>query len=250
MKICILTPRFPFPENGGDVLRINHIARYLKAQGHTLLLVSLSDVRTPNIEEVAMLYDKVFFTPRSHTLSLVNGLLYMMRGKPIQCGYYDSKTYQAQLKEVVQHERPDLFISHLLRMVPYLEELGVEKQSIVEMTDALSKTYALSAGAKGGWIKKKVYAIEKNLIQKYEQKVIRTFRKVVLVSKDDVEFLKRGADGEHTSLAMHTNGVDCVETPSKTYDENKITYIGNMRTLQNQDAVIHFVEDIFPLILN
>jgi fucose 4-O-acetylase-like acetyltransferase len=24
MKICILTPRFPFPENGGDVLRINN----------------------------------------------------------------------------------------------------------------------------------------------------------------------------------------------------------------------------------
>lgn len=248
MKICILTPRFPFPENGGDVLRINHIARYLKAQGHTLLLVSLSDVRTPNIEEAVMLYDKVFFTPRSHTLSLVNGLLYMMRGKPIQCGYYDSKTYQAQLKEVVQHERPDLFISHLLRMVPYLEELGVEKQSIVEMTDALSKTYALSAGAKGGWIKKKVYAIEKNLIREYEQRVIRTFPKVVLVSKDDVDFLKRGADGEHTSLAMHTNGVDCVETPSKTYDENKITYIGNMRTLQNQDAVIFFAQEILPLI--
>lgn len=97
MKICILTPRFPFPENGGDVLRINHIARYLKAQGHTLLLVSLSDVQTPNTKEAAMLYDKVFFTPRNHALSLVNGLLYMMCGKPIQCGYYNSKPYQAQL---------------------------------------------------------------------------------------------------------------------------------------------------------
>jgi hypothetical protein len=32
MKICILTPRFPFPENGGDVLRINNIARYLKSR--------------------------------------------------------------------------------------------------------------------------------------------------------------------------------------------------------------------------
>ena len=25
MVICILTPRFPFPENGGDVLRINNV---------------------------------------------------------------------------------------------------------------------------------------------------------------------------------------------------------------------------------
>ena len=32
------------------------------------------------------------------------------------------------------------------------------------------------------------------------------------------------------------------------YDRNKICFVGNMRTLQNQDAVIHFVNDIFPKI--
>jgi hypothetical protein len=40
MKICILTPRFPFPETGGDLLRINNIAHYLRHQGHYLILVS------------------------------------------------------------------------------------------------------------------------------------------------------------------------------------------------------------------
>lgn len=40
MKICILTPRFPFSENGGDVLRINSIARYLKSKNYELVLIS------------------------------------------------------------------------------------------------------------------------------------------------------------------------------------------------------------------
>ena len=43
MKYCILTPRFPFPENGGDVLRINNIAKYLKSAGHELVLVSFCE---------------------------------------------------------------------------------------------------------------------------------------------------------------------------------------------------------------
>ena len=38
MFLCILTPRFLFPENGGDVLHINNIARYFKSKGYTLVL--------------------------------------------------------------------------------------------------------------------------------------------------------------------------------------------------------------------
>ena len=47
MNICILTPRFPYPQYGGDALRINEIAHYLKRRGHTLTLVSLSDDANP-----------------------------------------------------------------------------------------------------------------------------------------------------------------------------------------------------------
>ena len=51
MKICFLTARFPFPQYGGGALRINEIARYLKSQGHELVLVSLLDNSTPELEE-------------------------------------------------------------------------------------------------------------------------------------------------------------------------------------------------------
>ena len=150
MKICILTPRFPFPENGGDVLRINNIARYLKSKGHTLVLVSLSDTAQPDVEGAKTVYDHVFVTPRNHLMSLINGVLFMLVDRPIQCGYYHSSAYRKLLKNVVNQENPDLFISHLLRMSPYLEDLHVEAHSIVEMTDALSKTYEMSADVKGG----------------------------------------------------------------------------------------------------
>lgn len=252
MKICILTPRFPFPENGGDVLRINNIARYLKSKGHTLVLVSLSDTAQPDVEGAKTVYDHVFVTPRNHLMSLINGVLFMLVDRPIQCGYYHSSAYRKLLKNVVNQENPDLFISHLLRMSPYLEDLHVEAHSIVEMTDALSKTYEMSADAKGGGLKKWVYNVERNLIKKYEQHVIRTFPKVVLVSQSDVDFLMQNCQlstaNSQPSLAMYTNGVACMEKLVETYDENKICFVGNMRTLQNQDAVLYFVKKVFPLI--
>lgn len=248
MNICILTPRFPFPQYGGDTLRINEIARHLKRQGHRLVLVSLSDEAVPPVEQAGQLYDKVYFVQRNRYRSLIVGSLYFLKGKPIQCGYYRDAAYRKLLKTVVREEKPALYISHLLRLVPYLEELGLQDKSIVEMTDALSKTYGLSLNAKGVGLLKYVYALEQRLISQYEQHVIKMFPKVVLVSQADIDYLRTKAGGEVASLALHSNGVDYMEQLSSAYDPEKICFLGNMRSIQNQDAVIHFVKDIFPLI--
>ena len=247
MKICILTPRFPFPQYGGDVLRINEIARYLKSKGHTLVLVSLSDEASPDLETAGYLYDRVYFVQRKKLQSYFYSLLFFVRRKPMQCGYYTSIAYEKLLRRVVADERPDLYISHLLRMVPYLERLKLQHHSIVEMTDALSRTYSMSLNAKKGGLLKFVYYFEQRLIARYEQHVIHAFPKIVLVSESDEAFLREG-DDSITSLCTYTNGVHCVEKMSEGYDANRISFVGNMRTLQNQDAVLFFVHDIFPLI--
>jgi glycosyltransferase involved in cell wall biosynthesis len=50
----------------------------------------------------------------------------------------------------------------------------------------------------------------------------------------------------NNSIFIYTNGICCLPVVSKEYNKNKIVFIGNMRTLQNQDAVQYFVKDIFP----
>lgn len=248
MKICILTPRFPFPECGGDLLRINYIARYLKSRGHQLILVSYTD-ESPDMETARKLYDKVYTIKRSKWKSLFYSALFLLKGKPIQCGYYFSKGYEKLFHEVVKKEQADLYVSHLLRMVPFTDKEQLQDKTIVEMTDALSKTYALSSNGKGNHLLRNVYKIEKNLIAKYEQYVIEKYAKVVLVSQADITFLEENNHKTYPTLSLHTNGVECMQTVSNEYTPNKICFIGHMQSLQNQDAAIHFVNDIFPLIL-
>lgn len=248
MKICILAPRFPFPQFGGDALRLNEIARYLKSKGHTLILVSLSDEKSPSLDEAYRLYDKIYIQHRSRVMSYMNSMLYPCLGKPMQLGYYYSKSYLKLLQKVVKDEQPDIYVSHLLRMVPYLEKLGVQSKSIVEMTDALSKTYLLSSSAKGVGLLKYVYTVEQKYIERYEQYVIKRFPKVVLVSQADVDYLKEKAEGPASCLAMHTNGVGVMDAIPEKYNPNKICFLGNMRSMQNQDAAIFFANEVFPLV--
>ena len=242
MNICLLTPRFPFPENGGDVLRINSVARYLKEKGHKLILCSFNDsvINSSDYKAANELYDTIYTVKRNKLLSLFNVLRYMLLQQPMQCGFYASGKFSGVFKSVIKNENPDLYISHLIRMTPYLEKHKLHDKSIIEMTDALSKTYGLSSASKDFSFKKIIYKFEKNLIKKYEQKVIKNFKKVVLVSKADIEYL-----GNQSSLAFYTNGINCIEK-NPSYNDKKICFVGNMRTLQNQDAALTFINKILP----
>lgn len=246
MKICILTPRFPFPENGGDVLRINNIARYLKQQGHRLILVSFANDES-NMKQAYLLYDKIYTVEHSKVQAMFMAALYALTGRPLQCGYYHSASFQRTFNRVIEKEHPNMFIAHLLRMVPYLDNTKTVSHSIVEMTDALSRTYALSTQSGRFSPMQLVYLIENRLIKKYEDYVIRRFPKSVLVSQEDVKLLQNRV--KDAKLAFHTNGVNFAPQPLDMYNPNKICFVGNMRTLQNQEAVLYFVDDILPLLV-
>lgn len=246
MKICILTPRFPFPENGGDVLRINNVARYLKTQSHYLILVSFTD-RQPNMRQAYQLYDQVITIKHHKILAVLRAFFFMLIGRPLQCGYYHSTSFRQKLNDIDRQEQPRLYISHLLRMTPYLDNYHMRNKSIIEMTDALSKTYLQSIHSSQISIKRLIYMLEYRLIKKYEKQAIKRFPKSVLVSQNDVEYLTK--DNPNSSVVCLTNGVYCSEHPMTTYNPNKICFVGNMRTLQNQDAAIFFAEEVLPLIL-
>lgn len=248
MKICLLAPRFPFPENGGDVLRLNSISRYLKNKGHELILISFCFGEIKLKKEYFDLYDTIYLVKKNKISSYFFAALFALCQKPAQCGYYFSGPFLKQLKKTIKTENPDEYVSHLLRMAPYLEKSRIKNKSIIEMTDALSKTYELATQSTRRSRMQMIYRFERSLICKYEKHVIKTFPKVVLVSQNDVEYFKRSIGCFEKSLCCYTNGVNTIHNPTATYNPMKICFIGNMRTLQNQDAVMYFVEEIFPLI--
>ena len=85
------------------------------------------------------IFSKIYTVKRSKWDSLLYSALFLLRGKPIQCGYYYSRRYLKLFHSVVQNEAPDLYVSHLVRMLAFIEKEDVTQRTIVEMTDALTK---------------------------------------------------------------------------------------------------------------
>jgi glycosyltransferase involved in cell wall biosynthesis len=245
MKICILTPRFPFPENGGDILRINNIAKYLKNNGHTLLLITFfCKSRDKNYDLILkQFYDEIFYVRQYKIVCFINSILAVIFNKPIQIGYYFSLSYLLLFHKIIKKEKPDIYITQLLRMVQYTNIFNLQDKTIVDMADALSNMYALSDVAKGIYFKKIIYNIEKKRIAIYEWLTINKYKKCVLNTDADKDFLIN-----RSYISIHPMGVHCLKKVVVNYKPNKIVFIGNMRTLQNQDAAIFFVSKIFPII--
>lgn len=245
MKVCLVVPRFPFPENGGDVVLLNDIMHYFKDIGYEVILLSYVERGQffPARKEFFNFIDKIYPIKRSKFSSILYSFLFFLKRKPIQCGYYYSEKMVKELCEISQSEHPDLYVCHLIRMIPVFKKAGISKNVIVQMSDVLSKTYRLSKKSKGSFLKKIIYKIEEKPTERFEQKAVRDYQKVVLVSENDKNYF-----GNNPHVFYHNNGIRQI-IKSENYNRNKIVFVGNMRTLQNVDGCLYFVNDIFPLIL-
>lgn len=241
MKICILAPRYPFPEAAGDVLRINNLTRYFVRKGHKVILVSFFDKSSDLEDENKKIYNKIYLIKRNRILSLASVLVSLLTCKPLQNAFFYSKKYEKAFKKIAIDEEPDIFLIHTGRMVQYVDKLDVKNKCIVDLADALSKTYSLVNISSVNSYKKYAYLIERNRIKKFENYVVNNYKKVVLVSEEDKRYMGNGK-----SIYVYPMGININKDFRDNYDNNKIVFVGNMRTLQNQDAALFFVREVFP----
>jgi hypothetical protein len=188
MKICILTPYFPFQENGGEAPRINNIARSLKRQGHSLVLVSYCSREDMGIRNnpPEALYGAIYRVRRNMFVSLGMALWALFFGKPVLTGFYFSFSYLAAFKKAVKKENPDLYICPLLWMTSYLNLCHLQDKSIVELIGAFLETDTGTIDD-GPWI----YRMEKKRIAAYELKTISQYKRCVSVLRTDDDCFSR-----------------------------------------------------------
>ena len=241
-RLLVLTPRFPYPVIGGDRLRIAHVCRALAAT-FELTLLSLCETQ----EEMSVMPNDSVFKEIHRVLlprwkSFRNVLLALPTNKPLQLAYYESPEFRRKVDSLLPEH--DLALAHLIRTGQYIENQPIT--SILEMTDSISLNYGRIRQLKGAhhW-KKLVYSLEQKRLNTYELNTISNFQRVWLTSETDREFL----DGRHhLPIEVVPNGVDLDEFPFRTPAERgfAIVFIGNMVTIQNQDACHHFAQEILP----
>jgi glycosyltransferase involved in cell wall biosynthesis len=242
-RILVLTPRYPYPVVGGDRLRIHHICRNL-APHCDLTLISMCDSQA---EMNQSLPDDRIFTRIERVLQLprrsyLNVLRSLPTRLPMQVAYYFSQEFRARYQELIaQH---DLCLGHLLRTAEYMTESG--KPRVLEMTDAISRTYERAIGLGRNWrLRSFVYRLEESRVREYEMRVLGQMDLVTVVSERDRAYLQQR--GSWPNLIVCGNGIDLTRFPFSPKVENRtIVFVGAMTTLPNIDACTWFAKNVLP----
>lgn len=245
-KLLVLTPRLPYPVIGGDKLRIYNLCKQL-SRHYSLTLLSLCDTQDDMRCELPDdgVFDRVERVFLSKTRSYINTLLALPTRTPLQVAYYRSRAFAAAVTRLLPSHAGVLV--HLVRCAEYVRES--DKPRVLEMTDAISLNYSRVKqlrNARG--LRSYVFSLEARRLFDYERTIVNDFDLSVLVSQTDKDYLFPGSSTEKVMVC--SNGVDLSGLPySKRSTASRVLiFIGDMRTVQNQDMCHFFAEAVLPLL--
>lgn len=246
MKILFLTSRLPFPPVGGDKLRTFNFIKYFKKYYHITLLSFIEDEKElDRLDQYQQYYDKIITITLPKIESYKNCLTGLLSPQPLQIHYYSSEKMKATVKKELENDY-DVIFCHLIRMAQYLPD-NTRINKIIDFTDAISLNHIRSKKYRKGMFSI-INRIESKRVLKYELEAIDRADISVFISPIDADFLRN--EDNTAKIKVIPNGVDFEKLKfyNEKYDENQVSFVGNMRTFPNTDAVLYFAREIFPLL--
>jgi sugar transferase (PEP-CTERM/EpsH1 system associated) len=248
MKILFLTSRFPYPAIGGDKLRAFNIIKYLAKQ-HEITALSLYEKST-DLNELAnfknYVYDVITFKIPPF-FSYLKSFIGLFSTLPVQTHYYFSSKIKKFINEELKRQKYDLIFVHLIRMAEYVKDKS-DYVKLIDLTDAISLNYERAKKYRQG-IFRWVNLLESKRVRKYESETSNYFDTAFVISGVDKDYIN--SISENDNLEVLENGVDLDFFHPNDFSapEERIIFLGNMRTFPNQDAAFYFANEIFPKLL-
>ncbi|MEE9320258.1 MAG: TIGR03087 family PEP-CTERM/XrtA system glycosyltransferase [Granulosicoccus sp.] len=267
MKLLILAHRVPYPPNKGEKIRTFNQLVYLSRQGHELTVAT--PLETPedegNAKALAEQFPVIVLTAPiglNRALRMLRGLF---QGQALSISNFRTRVLQSMIVSQIQSQTPDavlctssamaeyLFASPLM---PLLRQQGT--RLVMDFMDLDSLKWEQYAARKS-WPLSWVYAREARLLNRYEARIYRDFDAALFVSGDE-KALIGDTDVQHLDkVQVVANGVDMklfhpgpddglADTTASYNGAPELLFTGVMDYFPNEDAVLWFVAEVWPIV--
>ena len=254
MKILFLTPRFPYPLDGGTNLR-NFRLIQSAATEHEVHLLSFLDrpIRPRDLEPVQALCRRVELraAPRHPAVRRVA----MTLGSPLPDMAYRrwSPRFAAALRSFLDQEHPDLVDVEGIEMARYLPLCHGARRVFGEHNVEYllqQRTYLVDRQHPRRWPGAGYSMIQARKLARFERATCRLADRVVVVSAEDARALARLEPGG--GYAVVPNAVDATAYPERRGEPMPgmggpgLLFTGTLDFRPNADAIDWFLDEIFP----
>jgi len=249
MRLLFIANRFPYPPFRGDKLKIYNLVKQL-SKIHEIDLITFVEQQSDYqyLDELKPFFKNILLQDLPKWKSVLNVLLGFFNAKPLQVNYFKSTGFSKKVKQLIDENNYDAIHVQHLRMAQYAINIS-HPNVILDLPDAFSLYWERRKTVKRNFFVKILDNIESKKVMKYEALVLSKFKKSLVCSIEDSDFLvkKHGVK----NIDILPNGVDISVFKPSNHDyshNNQLLFTGNMDYAPNVDAVIYFVSEVLPII--
>ena len=260
MNLLVLTPLIPAPPHDGDKLRLFHFLKELKKRGHVIDLFCVTRVKKDlaQVELLKPLCRTIYaehLTDFDLFLNLLGGSLF---GYSLNVASYFSPKLRDLLRgywKTPEGQKIDVVLAHRLRMAPMAFEGNPGVPVVLELTDCLS-AYAGSVKEleKSRRLPKLLARWDYWMLQREETQWGNKSAAAVTISGRDAAALEEGGllpdkvKVIPNGLALDSRNRKWKRPESYPARRPVICFAGNMGYFPNEDGILWFHREVWPLI--
>lgn len=251
MKIIVLSTWFPYPLNQGSKIRAYHLIKAL-SKDNRIMLISFKDqlIKKDWLDHMKLFCEEIYIVDQKpFEYSRIKTLLGFFSIKPsaVYAGY--SKKMENTVLELAKSWVPDLVFAFTFVTAPYALKIpGVKR--IVDVDNLLTIMLKENIAFAGNLFQKFRRYLAYFKFRRYENKIYSPFDQCLVVSNSDVNKFQTYAAVTPNQVWKIPNGVDTISLKPTTEKKGKSTliYNGALTYHPNFDAMLFFLNDIFPSI--
>lgn len=256
MNIMVIKSKVPYPLNQGtNIVSYNIIKALCKEHDVTLVTMVNNSGDEKNIKQMTKLCKNVYWVyapnKRNTASKIFYKLLYTFLSivtlKPIGA-YYSCPPEMCRLvRKITSKERFDLVQVEYTEMAGIAMHINCDKKILLKH-DIDYLTIKRAAENQKNFLKKQWLLIKSKLRKAYELRVNKEFSHLLVLSeKDKMEFEKNSKGLKLEAInTMYSFKPRLCESRIR---EKSIIFIAALGAYFNNDAILYFIEDIFPFIL-
>ncbi|MEI8175337.1 MAG: glycosyltransferase family 4 protein [Candidatus Omnitrophota bacterium] len=255
MKILYICPRFPYPADRGDTVVVHNQLKYLSRRNSITLLTMVTGSEGRQGEAPLSDYcERIETFRKGPNFSLKNFWRALLTRDPFTVIRYRSQRMFERSKWLIESGGFDIVYVAFYYMGQYAldPQITVPRGTAV-ILDTHNIEYLIYRRAREierHPLRRLLIALEASRIRRYELSRYRLFDRCLVFSDLDragIESLAQGAVLTVSPACMEIRG-DAGAAPAAGAGALSILFFGLLSTFANEDAVLFFYQEVFPLI--
>ncbi|BCG64829.1 MAG: hypothetical protein methR_P2622 [Methyloprofundus sp.] len=253
-NLLFLVHRIPYPPNKGDKIRSYNFLKGLAEHYNIHLVAFIDDPEDwQYVGKIEALTDTSLLVNLNSSIAKVKSLTGLLTNKALSLPYYQSHKVQKWIDKTVQENRIEKVFIYSSAMAQYVDKYD-DLDVTIDFVDVDSDKWSQYA-QKAAWPMSWVYRREAKQLLDYDKRVAKQSKMSAFVSEAESVLFKGLFDDNSEQITYVNNGVDTVFfDPYLQYKNpyigkgSNVVFTGAMDYWANIDAVIWFVEKVFPLV--